>query len=162
MLGVLVAASAWVPTAAFGNRPPICVHVPDVRLVPEMIEEAGYDPNQPHGSVFAPIAGAEDEEGLLRVCRGALHGINEFIEGRFHERSARRQQVLEDDLVGADVVACHRFRQVVINQAPVDRQQPCGPYGDVKPVRLGEGNHLRRMIQWFARVDVLQTSAGET
>ena len=93
LLGVLVAASAWVPTAAFGKRQPIPVHVPDVRLVPEMIEEAGYDPNQPHGSVFAPIAGAEGEERLLRVRRGALRKVlqtssQERLQARPHEAAA--------------------------------------------------------------------------
>ena len=68
-----------------------------------MPEEAVYEPNQSHGSVFAPIAGAEDEEWLLRVRRGALHELKEFLEGLDHERSGVRKQVVEDDLLRADV-----------------------------------------------------------
>ena len=102
---VLVAAHAWVPTAAVRVRPPFLVHVPDVRLVPEMLEEAVHEPGQSHGSVFAPIAVAEDEEWLLRVRRGTPHEVKEVSEGVEQEPSARLRQVVEDDCVGADVGA---------------------------------------------------------
>ena len=100
---VLVATLAWVPPAAVIVRPPTPVHVPHVRLVPEIREEAIYEPSQCHGSVLAPIAHAQGEEWLLRVRGGFPHELMEFCEGLAQEPAARLRQVLEDDCVDADV-----------------------------------------------------------
>ena len=86
-------------------RPPLPVHVPDVRLVPEMLEEAVHEPDPSHGSVFAQIARAEDEEWLLRVRKGTPPELMEVSEGVEQEPSARPRQVVEDDRVGADMGA---------------------------------------------------------
>ena len=120
LLAHLVAARARVATAAFICRPPLLAHVPDVRLVPEMFEEAVHAPYQSDGSVLAPIACAEDEEWHLRVRRGTPHEVTAFCAGADQEPSARPRQVVEDDRVGSDVSAFSR--QTVLNRARVDNQ----------------------------------------
>ena len=84
---VQVAIFARVPTAAVFTPIPI-IHVPDVGVVAEMLQERVYEPRHSSRAVFTPLAHASDEDWLLRVRRGAPHELKQCLETLDHERSA--------------------------------------------------------------------------